>query len=71
MSNRAQGSIIGAIVGTIIGSIGEITRAGIAAALRDAAEEVERGNIVSSEEIAMLKLSADRIRVLQRRSERR
>jgi len=61
------GSILGRVLGKAVEEGGEITRAVIAARLREAADEVERKDLVSDEDIDALKSSTDKIRDLQGR----
>lgn len=58
-------NIIGKIIGLIITAIDEFTNASIAKALREVADRVERGDVVSDEEIDNLKGATAQIRKFQ------
>ena len=59
-----MGALLGSLIGTALQGITGITRAAIAASLRDVADKVERGELVSDEAIDALKQSTNRIRDL-------
>lgn len=61
-----MGAIIGTLIVTALESITTLTRAGIAASLREVADRVERGDIVSDDAINSLKDTTQKIRDLRR-----
>lgn len=64
MKNRIAGPIIGALVGTALDKLADLSREAIAAAMRDVADKVERGDIVSDEALAQAKAATARLRDL-------
>ncbi|PCJ25627.1 MAG: hypothetical protein COA94_06000 [Rickettsiales bacterium] len=60
--------IVGALIGEAIEQLGDLSRAALAAALRDVAGKVERGELVSDDEIEALRGSTGRIREMLKRA---
>ncbi len=67
MNDERIGALIGSLTGAAIGALGELTRQGIAAALRETAGAVERGQVVSDDAIDALQSALDRVRAERNR----
>jgi hypothetical protein len=59
-----MGAVLGTLIGVALQGIAGITRAAIVSSLRDVADRVERGELVSDDAIDALKEETDRIRDL-------
>jgi len=60
--------ILGTIIGAFLDGLKEVSRAAISASLRNVADRVDRGDLVSDEEIGGLKASTARIRDMLNRA---
>ena len=61
------GGLLGRIAGKVIEEGADLTRDVLAARMREVAEELERGDVVSDDAIDGLKRSLDTVRALQNR----
>lgn len=65
-----MGALLGGIIGDVIGGITDATRESIAAAMRAAADKIERGDLVPDEALALAKKDENRLDSIRERKRR-
>jgi hypothetical protein len=65
-----MGALLGGIIGEVIEGVADATRESIAAAMRAAADKIERGDIVPDEALELAKKDQSRLDAIRARKRR-